>query len=69
MIEQKIDTIIHRLPHYLKREVLNYVEYLSQKHQDKRTSDKNFTFDWEGGLGNLQGMSSVELQHKALDWR
>jgi hypothetical protein len=31
---------------------------------------KAFTFDWEGGLSNLSDkFSSVELQHKALNWR
>lgn len=29
-----------------------------------------FKFDWEGGLSNLkEKYTSVELQHKALEWR
>lgn len=69
MIEQQIDNMVHQLPIYLKREVLNYVEYLSKKHHTKKVSKKKFKFDWEGGLSNIKNMTSVELQHKALDWR
>ncbi len=30
----------------------------------------SFKFDWEGGLSDANiKVSSVDLQHKALDWR
>jgi hypothetical protein len=31
---------------------------------------RKFKFDWEGGLSEIQEkFTSVELQHKALEWR
>jgi len=70
MIEQKIDVVVHKLPFYLKKEVLNYVEFLSNKYLTNTIPKKKFKFDWEGGLADIKGrISSVELQHKAMDWR
>ncbi|MCP5102218.1 MAG: DUF2281 domain-containing protein [bacterium] len=70
MIEREIDVMVQRLPLYLKKEILDYVEFLSTKYQRKPESKKRFKFDWEGGLANMKdGMTSVELQHKAMDWR
>ncbi|MDR9769406.1 MULTISPECIES: hypothetical protein [Acetomicrobium] len=32
--------------------------------------EDSFKFDWEGGLSDANiKISSVDLQHKALDWR
>ncbi len=67
-IEQKI----RQLPGYLLPEIVDYVDFLLNKHVQPRqpTKTKAFTFDWEGGLSNLSDkFSSVELQHKALEWR
>jgi hypothetical protein len=67
-IEQKI----RQLPEYLLPEVMNYVDFLLNKHAqpDQQTKAKAFTFDWEGGLSNLSDkFTSVELQHKVLEWR
>ena len=70
MIEKEIDFMIQRLPFYLKKEVLDYVEFLSSKYHRKPGSKKKFKFDWEGGLADVkEKMTSVELQHKAMDWR
>ncbi|NIM10876.1 MAG: DUF2281 domain-containing protein [Candidatus Aminicenantes bacterium] len=70
MIEQKIDSMFHKLPFYLKREVLNYIEFLSNKHYTNMAVKKKFKFDWEGGLADVKDkITSVELQHKAMDWR
>jgi len=70
MIEREIDFIIQRLPFYLKKEVLDYVEFLSSKYHSTPDSKKKFKFDWEGGLADVkEKMTSVELQHKAMDWR
>ena len=69
MIDQKIDTVIQSLPLYLKREILNYIEFL--KYRTTTTAPKKkFKFDWEGGLADVKGkMTSVQLQHQAMDWR
>ena len=65
-IEQKI----RQLPGYLLPEIVDYVDFLLNKHGQAKQKAKAFAFDWEGGLSNLSDkFSSVELQHKALDWR
>jgi hypothetical protein len=70
MIEQKIEYMVQKLPFYLKREVLDYIEFLSNKHRTNKMAKKKFRFDWEGGLADVkEKMTSVQLQHKAMDWR
>lgn len=73
MVEQEIDVMVHNLPLHLKREVLNYVEFLLSKYPKQAktaTLEKKFRFDWEGGLVDIKDkMTSVELQHKAMEWR
>ena len=65
---------IQNLPDHLIPEVLDYVDFLLSKYGNKKI-EKNesipqFKFDWEGGLVALKDQyTSVELQHKALDWR
>jgi len=67
--EEAIKTKLNELPENLKKEVLDFIEFLLQKHK-KKMKKKRFKFDWEGGLSELkQKYSSVELQHKALEWR
>jgi len=49
MIEQKIDGMAHNLPMHLKREVLDYVEFLLNKYpkQPKAAApEKKFRFNW-----------------------
>ncbi len=70
----EISRKISRLPNYLIPEVLDYIEFLLNKYGSKETDqNKNkskFKFDWEGGLSKLRDQyTSVELQHKALEWR
>jgi len=70
MIEQKIEFMVQKLPFYLKKEVLNYIEFLSNKYSNNAAVKKKFKFDWEGGLADTKDkMTSVQLQHKAMDWR
>ena len=71
MHEDIIKERIKELPDDMKREVLDYIEFLWHKHHSMKTSKKGkFRFDWEGGLSELKDQySSVELQHKALEWR
>lgn len=65
-IEQKIK----QLPDYLLPEIVDYVDFLLHKYSRTTQAAKTFTFDWEGGLAQLsEQFNSVELQHKALDWR
>jgi hypothetical protein len=63
-IRKKLD----ELPADLEKEVLDFIDFLLQKQRKK--AGKDFLFDWEGGLSELKDRyTSVELQHKASDWR
>jgi len=54
----------------LRREVLDYLDFLLGKYQGRENSRGKFKFDWEGGLSEIrEEFTSVELQHKALEWR
>lgn len=64
---------IKDLPENLKREVLDYTEFLLKKYNNKLTDKskinnnikKSFKFDWRGGLSKFkERTTSVELQHK-----
>jgi len=65
---------LKKLPDHLLPEVFDYIEFLLNKYGSKETAkneeEKKFKFDWEGGLSKLKDQyTSVELQHKAMDWR
>jgi len=70
-MEKEIDELkIRELPEDLKREVLDYIEFLLKKYKSEETKMKKFKFDWEGGLSELrEKFTSVELQHKVSEWR
>ncbi len=69
-MEKEIELKIQELPEDLKREVLDFIEFLLKKYKSKENKMKKFKFDWEGGLSELRGkFTSVELQHKVLEWR
>lgn len=69
MTEQIFKVKLEELPDDLKKEVLDYMEFLLLKYHKKEKKEK-FRFDWEGGLSELKGKyTSIELQHKALEWR
>ena len=69
MYSQIIKAKIEELPEDLEKELLDYIEFLLHKYGNK-TERKGFKFDWEGGLSDLKDKyTSVELQHKALEWR
>jgi len=70
----EIGSKLEKLPDHLIPEVLDYIEFLLNKYESKKigkSDNKNrLKFDWEGGLSKLRDQyTSVELQHKALDWR
>ena len=70
MYEKEIETKIRELPEDLRREVLDYLEFLLRKYKRRRNKGKKFKFDWEGGLSGIgEKFTSVELQHHALEWR
>jgi hypothetical protein len=69
--EKEIENKLRKLPENLKKEVLDYIEFLIKKYnKGKENKVKGFKFDWEGGLADLKDkFTSVQLQHKASDLR
>lgn len=69
MDTQLIQTKLDKLSEELKKEVLDYIDFLIVKYHKKEKLEK-LKFDWEGGLSDLKDKyTSVELQHKAMEWR
>ena len=70
MRQEELEVKIRELPDYLKMEVLDYIEFLLKKYKDKKIGKRKFKFEWEGGLSEIrEKFTSVELQHRALEWR
>ena len=65
LIERKFN----ELPNDLKKEVLDFIDFLITKKGRKIVSSR-FNFDWEGSLSDFKNKySSVNLQHKSMEWR
>jgi hypothetical protein len=70
MEPQIIKSKLDELPEDLRKEVYDFMEFLLQKHGSSKAKKGKFKFDWEGGLSELKDKyTSVELQHKSLEWR
>ena len=70
LYEEDILKKSRQLPDDLKKEVLEFIEKLLKKSKGTNRKKKGFKFNWEGGLSELKDkFSSVELQHKSLEWR
>ena len=73
MDNREIQKRIKKLPDHLVPEVIDYIDFLISKHgsdQQSQDSKKKLRFDCAGGLADLKDQyTSVELQHKSLDWR
>lgn len=69
MESEPIEVRFNKLPDHLKKEVVDFIEFLTKKHQVLE-SPGHFSFGWEGALSRLRNQySAVELQHKAAEWR
>lgn len=73
--ERDCNAIKERIPawspidHRLK-ELEEKVNFLASKYKEREVIGGKFKFEWEGGLSELrEKFTSVELQHKALEWR
>ncbi len=63
----EIERHFKRLPDDLKRELIDYMEFLLEKRS--QANKKGLELTWRGGLRELKDeYSSVELQHNALNW-
>lgn len=70
MYETKIRAKIRKLPEGAKSEAMDFIDFLTAKHKQKKTGKTKFKFDWEGGLSKIkEKLTSVELQHKVSGWR
>jgi len=67
---KQINKKIKKLPPDLLSEVMDYIDYLMHKYGSDSKDKKPFDFSWEGGLTEIsKKYTSVDLQHKALEWR
>lgn len=64
---EPIEKKLGELPPEFKKEVEDFVDFLLKK--VKRKSTRKPKLDWRGALRDLRDQySSVELQHKILEW-
>ena len=65
---ETVHRMIDELPPELRQEAVHYIEELARR--KKKTATKKFTLSWARGLAHLKdSTTSVELQHKAREWR
>lgn len=66
-----IDAKVKNLPPEMQREVMDFVEFLIQRREAARKPDsKRVGQSWAGGLSEFrEQFTSVDLQHKASEWR
>ena len=70
MYENEIEMKTKELPDHLKRQVLDFIDFLATKYKRTEQKPRRFKFDWEDGLSELSDKyDSVGLQHAALEWR
>jgi hypothetical protein len=66
-----------KLPSSAKQEVADFIEFISFKYlpaskvgKKKSKNIQDFKFNWENSISEYKKeFSSVELQHKATEWR
>ncbi len=64
---KSLDDKVRKLPPELQQEVERFIESLSSR--TKSRDAIRLHLDWRGALQELNAeYSSVDLQHKALDW-
>jgi hypothetical protein len=64
-LREKLDS----LPPQIQKEAMDYIEFLVKKYR-KRSKKGPLNLRWAGSLADLKGeFTSVELQHKASEWR
>jgi murein L,D-transpeptidase YafK len=70
MDEKEIEIKIKNLPENLKKDVIEYIDFLLKKYQNQEIKKRKLKFDWEDGLSEInKEFSSVELQHKSVEFR
>jgi hypothetical protein len=70
MYEKDIEIKARELPEFLRKQVLDYMDFLSSKYKSRDDRPSGFSFEWEDGLSDIKDKtSSVDLQHRSLEWR
>ena len=65
---ETVHRMIDELPPDLRSEAIHYIEELARR--KRKPAAKKFSLTWAGGLSHLKSSTtSVELQHKAHEWR
>ena len=65
---KELQELLEELPPNLQKEVRDFAEFLLEKSKKKPEGAPHF--QWAGALKDLRDQcTSVELQHKASDWR
>ncbi|GAH34777.1 unnamed protein product, partial [marine sediment metagenome] len=73
--ERDCKAIVERIPAWSPidnrlKELEEKVDSLLGRYREREVTGRKFKFDWEGELSDLkEKFTSVELQHKALEWR
>lgn len=63
-----LEVMVKELPPEMQQEVRDFVEFLMEKRTHKPKG--RLKLDWSGALRDLRDQyTSVELQHKVLEWR
>ena len=66
---EKIESKINNLPPKIQKQAIDFIDFLSNKY-GPRGKEYKLKFDWEGSLSDLgKKCTSVDLQHKASEWR
>jgi hypothetical protein len=66
---KKLEDIIKELPEDLKKEVEDFALFLLEKRKRDEAEKKKPVLSWAGGLSEFKDKyTSVELQHKVLEW-
>ena len=64
----ELDEVIKELPPDLHQEVADFARFLMEKRGQKPKG--RLKLDWSGALEDMKAQyTSVELQHKILEWR
>jgi hypothetical protein len=67
MIIDNIQRVVRELSPDLQKEVEDYAKYLLEKKMIKKQS--KLKLNWKGALKDIgKEYTSVELQHKSLEW-
>lgn len=70
MSVNQINKKIKKVPRHLLPEIMDYIDFLINKYGTTPKVKKPFNFSWQGGLSGIsKKYSSVDLQHKSMDWR